>query len=81
MTDDDAYLRVTTMLQSDFAVRVEITRDSHLRLDLGLDSLALTDLAFLVKQDFALAELSPESFRGVTTVGQLVELIVRHRAG
>ncbi|MFO0746200.1 MAG: acyl carrier protein [Myxococcota bacterium] len=67
--------------QNDFQVPPErIALAAHLRTDLGLDSLALTDLAFLVKQDFALDGVSPESFRGVTTVEALVGFVVRHAA-
>lgn len=78
MTSDDVLERLDTMLRDDFGVSAPITRAAHLRLDLGLDSLALTDLAFLVKQDFDLPAVSPEAFRGVTTVGQLVDVIVAH---
>lgn len=82
MERDDALARVTRLLHEDFKVPLAgITSESHLRVDLGLDSLALTDLAFLVKQDFALGEaVTPESFRGVTTVGALADFLARHAA-
>ena len=78
MTADEVLARVQAMLEDDFAITRAVDRDTHLRVDLGLDSLALTDLAFLVKQDFALADIGPDAFRGVTTVGLLVDMIVQH---
>lgn len=81
MSDGEALERVSALLRNDFQVPAEkVVASAHLRVDLGLDSLALTDLAFLVKQDFALAELTPESFRGITTVGALADFVARHAA-
>jgi len=79
MEHADALERLKTILIDDFKVSASIDRTSHLRTDLGLDSLALTDLAFLVKQDFALgADVGPESFRGLNTVGLLADFLARH---
>jgi acyl carrier protein len=67
--------RLVRMLADDFQVAPDtVTRDSHLRTDLGLDSLSLTDLAFLVQQDFGF-KAAPEAFRGITTVGHLVDFV------
>jgi len=67
--------RLVTILSDDFQVPGGvISRDSHLRTDLGLDSLSLTDLAFLVQRDFGF-KAAAEDFRGVTTVGALADFI------
>jgi len=69
--------RLARILVEDFQVPPDkITREAHLRVDLGLDSLSLTDLAFLVKRDLGLASDADE-LRGVTTVGALAELCER----
>jgi len=78
MTPDQVLERLRLVLKNDLGVTTEVALESHLRVDLGLDSLALTDLAFLVRQDFALDAVGPDALRGVTTVGQLVDVIVRH---
>jgi acyl carrier protein len=68
-----AFDRLVTILTDDFQVpRERVTREAHLRTDLGLDSLSLTDLAFLVQRDFGF-KTEAEGFRGVTTVGALAD--------
>lgn len=75
---DVARLRVHGVLRDDFKVVPEAIRDdAHLRVDLRLDSLALTDLAVLVQQDFGF-KVTPDAFRGVTTVGALVAFVAAH---
>jgi len=69
------YDRLVQLLADDFDLDpAAITPASHLRADLALDSLSLTDLAFLVQQDFGF-KATPESFQGVTTAGSLARLI------
>ncbi len=69
-----AFDRLVTILTDDFQVpRERVTREAHLRTDLGLDSLSLTDLAFLVQRDFGF-KADADGFRGVTTVGDLADL-------
>lgn len=78
MTVDEALTRLASTLEADFQIAPDrITADAHLRSDLGLDSLALTDLAFLVQSDFGF-ESDPEAFRGVTTLRALAEFVTRH---
>ena len=73
--DQAVFDRVVRLLADDFQLAPDtVTRDSHLRTDLGLDSLSLTDLAFLVQQDFGF-KAAPEAFRGITTVGQLADFV------
>jgi len=73
---DAAFDRLVNILRDDFQVPVgDITRASHLRVDLALDSLSLTDLAFLVQRDFGFTAAA-EDFRGVTTVGALADFVV-----
>lgn len=79
MTDPEALDRVRALLVNDFQVPEEkVTPAAHLRVDLGLDSLSLTDLAFLVKQDLGLDAVTPDAFRGVTTVGALATFVATH---
>lgn len=67
--------RVAALLRDDFKVVPEaIADDAHLRVDLRLDSLALTDLAVLVQQDFGF-KVTPDRFRDVNTVGALVAFV------
>lgn len=67
--------RLKTLLTDDFQVPEEaLVEGAHLRTDLGLDSLSLTDLAFLVQQDFGF-KAEPEAFRGVTTLGALAAFV------
>lgn len=73
MLANDAFTRLANILADDFQVsRERIAIDAHLRTDLGLDSLSLTDLAFLVQRDFAF-KADADDFRGVTTVGALAD--------
>ena len=75
---DAARERVHAVLRDDFKVSPDAIRDNaHLRVDLRLDSLALTDLAVLVQQDFGF-KVTPDAFRGVTTVGALVSFVAAH---
>lgn len=74
MTADAAFESIVSILRNDFQVTADITRDSHLRTDLGLDSLSLTDLAFLIQRDFAF-KAEADAFRGVTTVGALADVV------
>ena len=77
---DATFDRLVTILTEDFQVPTSaITEDSHLRTDLGLDSLSLTDLAFLVQRDFGFMAAA-EDFRGVTTVGALAGFIAAKTA-
>jgi acyl carrier protein len=75
---DAARVRVHAVLRDDFKVAAERLDDAaHLRVDLRLDSLALTDLAVLVQQDFGF-KVTPDQFRGVTTVGALIAFVAAH---
>ncbi|MGJ6126500.1 acyl carrier protein [Mycolicibacterium sp. Y3] len=49
--------------------------DSALVADLGYSSLRLLELSIAVERAFALAPLSQEKLAGITTVGDLVELV------
>lgn len=79
MTRDDVFQRLCRILAEDFqAVPERLSDESSLRGDLGLDSLALTDLAFLIQSDFGI-KASPEVFRDVATLGALADAIAnRH---
>jgi acyl carrier protein len=69
--------RLRALLVDDFQVPEEaLVETAHLRTDLGLDSLSLTDLAFLVQQDFGF-KADPEAFRGVTTLGALAAFVAQ----
>lgn len=73
MPAPDAFERLAAILTDDFQVpRERIETGAHLRIDLGLDSLSLTDLAFLVQRDFGF-KADADDFRGVTTVGALAD--------
>jgi acyl carrier protein len=67
--------RLRALLADDFQVPEDaLQENAHLRTDLGLDSLSLTDLAFLVQQDFGF-KADPDAFRGVTTLGALADFV------
>lgn len=77
MTREDVFQRLSQILVEDFQAVPEQLRDEcSLRGDLGLDSLALTDLAFLIQSDFGI-KASPEVFRDVATLGALADAISR----
>lgn len=78
MTKDDAYKRLAVILEQDFQVPPhKIADGTTLRKDLGLDSLALTDLALMVQNDFGLPSESDE-LMGINTVGALAEFVAVH---
>jgi len=80
MQVDEAFARLRSILADDFQVPAErVTADASLRSDLGLDSLSLTDLAFLVQRDFGF-RAEAETFAGVTSVGALAALIAAKAA-
>lgn len=61
-------------LRAECKVRGPITRDTDLRADLGLDSLALLTLAVAAEDHFRLClDENPEA--PPTTVGQFVDLV------
>lgn len=73
MLAPDALERLAAILADDFQIpRERVEPGAHLRTDLGLDSLSLTDLAFLVQRDFGF-KADADDFRGVTTVGALAD--------
>lgn len=77
MTETEALARLTALLVEDFHLEpARVTAEAHLRLDLGLDSLSLTDLVFLIRQDFGITG-DPERFRGAHTVGALATRIAQ----
>ena len=78
MTKDDAFQRLVSMLEADFQVpRDSVSEETKLRTDLGLDSLALTDLALLVQNDFGF-DSEADAFMGLNTVGALAEFVAVH---
>jgi acyl carrier protein len=78
MTKETAYTRLAAMLETDFQVPSEkIAESAELRTELGLDSLALTDLALLIQTDFDF-DSEPDAFMGLSTVGALAEFVATH---
>lgn len=78
MSEAEILKRLQSTLVEEFKAAPEaVVPEAHLRADLGLDSLTLTDLAFLVQGDFGF-KATAEDFRGVRTVGDLAALIARH---
>lgn len=61
---------------NDIAARPEITARSHLRRNLGLDSLDHIELGMALEEEFGI-EITDEHLEEAETVGDLVRLVAR----
>jgi acyl carrier protein len=59
-------------------VRVDLESSEDLAADLGLDSVAVLQLMTALEDAFAMPEVPETQLLGVTTVGDLEELVVRY---
>ena len=72
---DEIYERLKTYLEEMFEVPPEkISMDARLAEDLDLDSIDAVDLAVRL-QELTSRKLSPEEFKSVRTVGDIVECV------
>jgi len=53
----------------------EITMDTNVIEDLEADSLDIVELSMAIETEFGLDEMKEEDFKGLRTVGDLVELV------
>ena len=73
-TSEDIFQHISKVMQELFELsESEITRESHLSEDLGLDSIDAIDLVAQL-QTFVGQRLEPEDFKTVRTVGDVVVL-------
>lgn len=72
MNADDILNRLRTILAENFEIDVAaVTLEANLYKDLGLDSIDAVDLAIKVQQ-FTGKRITPEEFKHVRTVGDVV---------
>lgn len=65
------------VIATNFAVAPEqVTPTASLRAEIGLDSLDLVDLTFFIERHFKFSA-SPQDYRGLATVGEVVAVIER----
>ena len=74
---DDVLEQLTEVLETLFEVPAEDVRlDAHLYDDLDLDSIDAVDLAIKL-QDLTGRKISPEDFKTVRTVGDVVDQVTK----
>jgi len=76
-TRDDIAAGVREVAEKHLTLEGELTADSRLVEDVGLDSLALLTLAFEVENHFDII-LDPEDELNIRTVDDLIDAIARH---
>ena len=77
MTRNDIAEGVRDVAAAHLTLEGELTPDSRLVEDVGLDSLALLTLAFEVENHFDII-LEPEDELNIRTVDDLIDAIARH---
>ncbi len=75
LNKDDILKKLTSILVEDFEIdEKQITPDADLFQDLDLDSIDAVDLAVRVQQ-FTNKKISPENFKQIKTIGDVVSAI------
>ena len=75
LSHDDIYQKLAAYLEEMFEVpREKISMDARLAEDLDLDSIDAVDLTVRL-QELTSRKLSPEEFKSVRTVGDVVERV------
>ncbi len=76
MTSDEALQKIKEIFAKNFGLSPEqILPESKLYEELGLDSLDAVDLV-LELQDLTGKKITPEVFKGVRTVGDVIKVVV-----
>lgn len=80
MSSDAVLARIRTHLHEECEIPLErITPEASFRTDLGTDSLDLISLVNELDDLLCGARVSDEDLIAIETVGQAVELVLRHR--
>ena len=81
MTKDEIFNKLKTILVDDFEIGEEkITMDANVVDDLDLDSIDVIDLIGKMKQ-FIPGKISPDTFKDVHTISDVIETIEPLTAG
>ena len=81
MTKDEIFNKLKTILVDDFEIDEEkITMDANVVDDLDLDSIDVIDLIGKMKQ-FIPGKISPDTFKDVHTISDVIETIAPLTAG
>ena len=81
MTKDEIFNKLKTILVDDFEIDEEkITMDANVVDDLDLDSIDVIDLIGKMKQ-FIPGKISPDTFKDVHTISNVIETIEPLTAG
>jgi acyl carrier protein len=79
--DNDNLSRFAEVLERVAKVnRPEVTRDKHLRKDLGIDSLSMIDVAVTAEDEFGI-RIPDEDVERFETVGDVIDYVQQMRAG
>jgi len=76
---DVIFDRLKEILTEKGVAPTAVRPDAHLIRDLGLDSLDTVDLMMELEQEFKI-RITDEQMNQTRTVGQVAELVLRHRA-
>ena len=80
-TTADIETRVTAIFEQITGIpQAEIQRDKHLSSDLQIDSLTLIEVAVSIQDELAI-EVPDENLKGLSTVGDVIDLVVSAQAG
>ena len=75
MTDEEVLANLREILHEGFEIAPErVTPDAHLFNDLDLDSIDAVDLAIKL-QELTGKRIKPEEFKGVRTVGDVINAV------
>ena len=71
----ELFSEIKTMVEKRLAVDAEaVTKDAHLQLDLGADSLALLNLSVAISEKYGI-ELLVEDVVELENIGELISLV------
>ena len=74
-TKDEIFIKLCDILSEDFEIdKTSINKDANLFSDLDMDSIDAVDLAVRLQQ-FTDKRISPEEFKQIKTVNDIVEAI------
>lgn len=75
MTHEQILQKIQEILAQDFDISPDkVTREAGFRSQLGLDSLDVVDLAYLIQREFGL-DKEMQAYRGLHTVGMVVDFV------
>ncbi len=71
----ELFSEIKAIIEKKFAVDAEaVTKDAHLQLDLGADSLALLNLSVAISEKYGI-ELLVEDIVELENIGELISLV------